>query len=70
MTREELRLELLKLTYTHGRTSAEAVARAQELEGHVTAVEDTRPLEEPEPGLPKRGPGRPRKTDREPPLFG
>ena len=32
MTEIELRLELLKLTYTHGRTSAEAVDRAKTME--------------------------------------
>lgn len=67
MTKDEMRLELLKLTYTHGRTSAEAVARAEELEAFVLEDEIAR-REGRE--IPKRGPGRPRKTDREPPLFG
>ena len=35
MTREEFRLECLKLTYTHGRDSAEAVARAKDLEKYI-----------------------------------
>jgi len=38
MTRDELRLELLKLTYVHGRMTAEAVARARELEMYVIQV--------------------------------
>lgn len=36
MDRHQLRLELLRLTYTHGRDSAEAVARAKALEEYVT----------------------------------
>lgn len=35
MTREEFRLECLKLTYSHGRESAEAVARARDLEKYI-----------------------------------
>jgi hypothetical protein len=37
MTSQELRLELLKLTYSHGRESSEAVERAEVLEGYVLA---------------------------------
>lgn len=33
--RAELRLELLKLTYTHGRESTEAVSRAKILEDFI-----------------------------------
>jgi len=40
MTRDELRLELLKLTYVHGRMTAEAVARARELEMYVNQAPD------------------------------
>lgn len=35
MTKPELRLELLKLTYNHGREASEAVNRAKELETFV-----------------------------------
>lgn len=35
MDLDELRLELLKLTYVHGRDAPEAVARARELEKYV-----------------------------------
>jgi len=35
MDQKTLRLELLKLTYTHGRPAAEAVARARELEDFI-----------------------------------
>lgn len=63
MTRDELRLELLKLTYIHGRTSAEAVERAREME--VFVLDNSSAAGSPL----KKGPGRPRKTDREPPLF-
>jgi hypothetical protein len=35
MARQELRLELLKLTYSHGRESSEAVERAKVLETYV-----------------------------------
>jgi hypothetical protein len=35
MTRDELRLELLSLTYSHGRDAAEAVERAKVLELYV-----------------------------------
>jgi hypothetical protein len=35
MTRDEVRLELLKLTYTHGREAADAVVRAKVLEAYV-----------------------------------
>lgn len=36
MNLQELRLELLKLTYNHGREASEAVTRAKELEAYVT----------------------------------
>jgi hypothetical protein len=65
MTQDEIRLELLKLTYTHGRDAAEAVGRAKILEAFIRGEY----VDEPEAPQ-KRGPGRPRKTDREPPLFG
>ena len=35
MNMNELRIELLKLTYAHGRTSEEAVERAKTLEKYV-----------------------------------
>ena len=66
-----MRLELLKLTYTHGRDAAEAVARAKALEAFVFADEIARRngAHPAELDAPKRGPGRPRKTDREPSLL-
>lgn len=36
MDRETLRLELVKLTYAHGRDAAEAVGRAKDLEAYVS----------------------------------
>lgn len=36
-------MELLKLTYAHGRDASEAVARAQELEKYVGGVEEPAP---------------------------
>lgn len=36
MQRDELRLELLKLTYAHGRDAAEAVGRAKTLEEYIS----------------------------------
>jgi hypothetical protein len=39
MASSEIRLELLKLTYAHGRTADEAVERAKVLETYVDAVE-------------------------------
>lgn len=47
MTRDELRLELLKLTYVHGREAAEAVRRAKELESYVQELEKFEPIKEP-----------------------
>ncbi len=35
MNREEMRLEILKLTYTHGRETSEAVGRAKALEDYI-----------------------------------
>lgn len=35
MNSDVLRIELLRLTYTHGRTAAEAIERAKELEKYV-----------------------------------
>jgi hypothetical protein len=35
VTLHEIRIELLKLTYTHGRDAAEAVSRTRELEKFV-----------------------------------
>jgi hypothetical protein len=35
MDRQELRLEIVKLTYTHGREITEAVARAKALEAYI-----------------------------------
>lgn len=57
----ELRLELLKLTYTHGREAAEAVERAKVLEAYISSdpVGGVRGAEGSAP--PKRGPGRPPK---------
>lgn len=35
MDRQEIRLELLRLTYSHGRDTSEAVQRAKDLEAYV-----------------------------------
>lgn len=60
MTVAELRLELLRLTYSHGREAQEAVDRANILERFVVGEEALTP------GIvsdePKRRPGRPRIT--------
>jgi hypothetical protein len=42
MDREALRLELLKLTYSHGRPAGEAVGRAKELEDYVLELGQTK----------------------------
>lgn len=49
MNIDSLRLELLRLTYTHGRDPAEAVGRAKVLEGYVNE-----PIDRPVLGLPKK----------------
>lgn len=36
MSISEIRLELIKLTYSHGRDATEAVGRAEKLEEYVT----------------------------------
>lgn len=60
MERQALRLELLKLTYTHAREASEAVARAKVLETYVTEGEVVQA---------KRRPGRqPPKADKSDPL--
>lgn len=56
MTRESLRLELLKLTYTHGRDSAEAVGRAKELEKYLFE-EEVRAEKKKKPGNASQAPG-------------
>lgn len=38
MSRDQLRLELLKITYVHGRTPEEGVDRAKVLEKYVAEV--------------------------------
>lgn len=40
MDRALIRLEVIKLTYTHGRDSAEAVYRARELENYIFELQD------------------------------
>lgn len=40
MTKTEVRLEVLKLTYTHSRDAAEAVARARKLEEYIFETQD------------------------------
>lgn len=47
-----MRLELLKLTYSHGREPSEAIARAEELEKYVLAG--------------SKGPGKTPTTPRKP----
>lgn len=41
MTRDEIRLELVKLTHRHDKTPEENVGRAKELEKYVFEVEGT-----------------------------
>lgn len=48
MTKQDVRLELLKLTYNHGREASEAVERAKVLEAFVLD-ESAEPL-----GLPEK----------------
>lgn len=62
MKREDLRLELLKLTYAHGRDVAEAVGRAKVLETYVWEQESDSTFEVELGTLEKRAPGRPRKN--------
>lgn len=62
MEREDLRLELVKLTYTHGRTTAEAVARAKDLEAYVSEQVPVSDFEVEFGTAEKRNPGRPRKN--------
>lgn len=45
MELKELRLELLKLTYNHGREAREAVDRAKELETYVLEVAKSKAAE-------------------------
>ena len=60
MNRQDLRLELLKLTYAHGFTPKEVIERAKELE---TYAEDEKmpwespPQEKRKPGCPKKAIG-------------
>jgi hypothetical protein len=49
ITQEDIRLELLRLTYVHGRTAAEAIERAKELETYLV-----RGPSQPVLGLPKK----------------
>ena len=44
MNREIVRLELLKLTYSHGRSAEEAVVRASELEKYVAEPTVSQPI--------------------------
>lgn len=48
MNRDELRLELLKLTYSHGRSAQDAVDRALELESYVCKPEVQAQFKEPQ----------------------
>ena len=59
MNRQDLRLELLKLTYAHGFTPKEVIDRAKELETY-TLEDEKMPWESPPPE--KRKPGRPKKA--------
>ena len=40
MDRAQLRLEIIKLTYTHGRDTTEAVSRARDLENYIFESQD------------------------------
>lgn len=44
MTQSELRIELLKITYSHGREASEAVTRAKELEAYLLEAEEPLPV--------------------------
>jgi hypothetical protein len=54
MDLKELRLELLKLTYSHGREAPEAVARAEVLEQYV--IPNQAPKAVPAAGTPAKTP--------------
>ncbi len=45
MDRALVRLEIIKLTYTHGRDAAEAVSRARELENYIFEFQDEKQKE-------------------------
>lgn len=60
MSEQELRLELVKLTYNHGRDVSEAVGRAKILEEYVLGIS-------PEVPSPRRG--RPPKIQESPQKF-
>lgn len=59
MNKSELRLELLKLTYTPARSSEEAVARAKVLEAYVASGAEA--------DQPKRRPGRRKQSGTDTP---
>jgi hypothetical protein len=65
MTVADLRIELLRLTYTHGRDASEAVDRAKVLEQYVSDGAVLTP--DSESDEPKRRRGRPRITERREP---
>jgi hypothetical protein len=50
MERNEVRLELLKLTHHHGRDATEAVKRAQVLEGYVFGEQQEKTVSKNEKG--------------------
>lgn len=64
MTIQELKLELVRLTYTHGREASEAVERAKVLQQYVLATEVV-PVRATVDSVPlKKGPGKPPKSEK------
>jgi len=62
MEREDVRLECVKLTFSHGRGSTEAIAEAKLLESYINFAEVTSsPVKVDLP--PKKRKGRPKKVD-------
>lgn len=61
MTRIEIRLECLKLTYAHGRDPGEAVGRAKVLEAYIMAEDEKSSVDVSgkTPKLGKKGSGNP-----------
>lgn len=58
MNRDELRLELLKLTYSHGRSARDAIDRALELESYVCKPEAQVEFKEVEKSIPEKKSGK------------
>lgn len=65
MSRDEIRLELLKLAHTHAKSSDEVIGRAAEYEKFVVGTEK-KSEEVTATAEVKRGPGRPRQNTDNP----